>query len=68
MMTEEVKQPVQVKASGWRFLRLLIIPLLLVIALAGGMVTGYVVLGKQELAEVLDLNTWKHIVDLVFAP
>ena len=67
-MTEEVKQPVQVKASGWRFLRLLIIPLLLVIALAGGMVTGYVVLGKQELAEVLDLNTWKHIFDLVFAP
>ncbi|MEK3789612.1 DNA-directed RNA polymerase subunit beta [Paenibacillus sp. FSL K6-1230] len=67
-MTEEVKQPAPVKASGWRFLRLLIIPLLLVIALAGGMVTGYVVLGKQELAEVLDLNTWKHVFDLVFAP
>ena len=44
------------------------IPVLLVLALFGGMVFGYVVLGDQELSEVFEWGTWKHVFDLIFAP
>ena len=43
-------------------------PFLLIGAVAGGMVFGYVVLGKQDLAEAFQWSTWKHVFDLVFAP
>nr|WP_273386757.1 DNA-directed RNA polymerase subunit beta [Cohnella zeiphila] len=46
----------------------MIIPVLCIVAVFVGMAIGYVVLGKRELADVFDLNTWKHMYDLVFAP
>ncbi|MEC0243191.1 DNA-directed RNA polymerase subunit beta [Paenibacillus dokdonensis] len=44
------------------------IPLFLVLALLGGMIVGYVVIGKQSLSEVFEWKTWQHVIDLVFAP
>jgi hypothetical protein len=47
--------------------KLLIIPVLCLIALIFGLAVGYAVLGHQPLAEVFDSSTWKHMYDLVFA-
>ncbi|MBP1971953.1 DNA-directed RNA polymerase subunit beta [Cohnella thailandensis] len=47
--------------------KILIIPVLCVLALMVGLALGYVVLGERELADVFDMNTWKHMYDLVFA-
>lgn len=44
----------------------LIVPVLCVIAIFGGMIIGYVVIGKQELSDVFHFDTWKHLYDLVF--
>ncbi|MBB6732305.1 DNA-directed RNA polymerase subunit beta [Cohnella sp. CBP 2801] len=52
----------------WTSIKVLIIPVLCIVAVFVGMAIGYVVLGKRELADVFDLNTWKHMYDLVFAP
>ncbi|WP_230986929.1 DNA-directed RNA polymerase subunit beta [Cohnella fermenti] len=46
--------------------KILIIPVLCVVALVVGLAIGYVVLGDGELADVFDMNTWKHMYDLVF--
>mgnify|MGYP001325577155 CR=1 FL=1 len=50
-----------------RILRLLLIPALCAGALIGGLIVGYVYVGGQEMSEVWDLKTWKHVFDLVFA-
>lgn len=56
------------KTSGWKIAVRIMIPVLLVLALFGGMVFGYVVLGDQEFSEVFEWGTWKHVFDLIFAP
>ncbi|KOP66177.1 DNA-directed RNA polymerase subunit beta [Paenibacillus solani] len=56
------------KTSGWKIAVRIMVPILLVLALCGGLVFGYVVLGKQELSEVFEWSTWKHVFDLIFAP
>ncbi|WP_337033272.1 DNA-directed RNA polymerase subunit beta [Paenibacillus illinoisensis] len=63
----EEKEVKKKKKSGWRVARWFLIPVLLVLALAGGMVAGYVVLGKQDIGSVFQWSTWKHVYDLVFA-
>ncbi|EHB45784.1 MULTISPECIES: DNA-directed RNA polymerase subunit beta [Paenibacillus] len=56
------------KTSGWKIAVRIMIPILLILALFGGMTFGYVVLGKQELSEVFKWDTWRHVFDLIFAP
>ncbi|MNI66569.1 DNA-directed RNA polymerase subunit beta [compost metagenome] len=57
------------RRSGWMvLLRIVLVLLLLVIALVGGMIVGYTVLGKQDMSEVFQWSTWRHVFDLVFAP
>jgi hypothetical protein len=51
----------------FRILRLLLVPALCAGALIGGLIVGYVYVGGQEMSEVWDLKTWKHVFDLVFA-
>jgi hypothetical protein len=51
----------------WMTVKLLTIPVLCVIALIFGLAVGYTVLGGKPLSEVFDINTWKHMYDLVFA-
>lgn len=63
----EEKEVKKKKKSGWLVARWFLIPVLLVLALAGGMVAGYVVLGKQDIGSVFQWSTWKHVYDLVFA-
>ena len=50
-----------------RVLRHLRVPILCCIALLAGLSIGYVKLGGQPFAEVWKLDTWKHLIDLVFA-
>ncbi|MBY9077633.1 DNA-directed RNA polymerase subunit beta [Paenibacillus sp. HN-1] len=66
-LTED-KKPVRRKRSTWTIIQWFLIPLLLLLALGGGMAAGYVILGKKELSDVFHWSTWKHVYDLVFAP
>jgi hypothetical protein len=66
---EDEQQPVRRRGiSAWTIIQWFLIPLLLVAALGGGLVVGYVILGKREFSDVLLWSTWKHVYDLVFAP
>lgn len=51
----------------WRVLRFFLVPFLCLSALFGGLVIGYVYLGEQPLSDVWNIETWKHVFDLVFA-
>lgn len=51
----------------WTTVKLLIIPVLCVMALILGLAVGYAVLGGKPVSEVFEVNTWKHMYDLVFA-
>ncbi|WNQ11577.1 DNA-directed RNA polymerase subunit beta [Paenibacillus aurantius] len=70
-MTDKPSKPVQRSAGARRLLpviRVLLIPLICVLALFAGLAIGYVTLGGQPFADVWKLSTWKHLFDLVFAP
>ncbi|GGF96193.1 DNA-directed RNA polymerase subunit beta [Paenibacillus aceti] len=66
----EKNNPEVVKKRPWWgvLLRIVLILLFLAAALIGGAIAGYVVLGKQDIHDVLDWSTWRHVFDLVFAP
>ncbi|MNN66282.1 DNA-directed RNA polymerase subunit beta [compost metagenome] len=69
--TDEAEQQQPIRRRGiskWTIVQWFLIPVLLVAALSGGMVAGYVILGKKEFSDVLQWSTWKHVYDLVFAP
>ncbi|WP_438447469.1 DNA-directed RNA polymerase subunit beta [Gorillibacterium sp. sgz5001074] len=51
----------------WPVLRHLIIPAVCVLALFIGMAAGYSVLGDRPMSDIWDLETWKHMFDLVFS-
>ncbi|MDQ0492622.1 DNA-directed RNA polymerase subunit beta [Paenibacillus brasilensis] len=54
--------------SRWRTARYFVVPLLLLFSLLGGLIVGYVIVGKQGLAGVFEWKTWQHVIDLIFAP
>ncbi|HEY4390770.1 MAG TPA: DNA-directed RNA polymerase subunit beta [Paenibacillus sp.] len=60
----------EVKRRAWwvPLLKIVLILLFFAAALIGGAVAGYVVLGKQDIHDVLNWSTWRHVFDLVFAP
>ncbi len=69
VMDEQDKAPKHRKKTfGRRLLRFTLFLLFFIICLAGGLVFGYVYVGKQELEEAFKPETWKHVFDLVFAP
>jgi hypothetical protein len=51
----------------WTVLRFLLIPFLCVAAVAIGLYAGYSVIGDGQGADVWKLETWKHLIDLIFA-
>jgi len=51
----------------WTTVKVFIIPVLCVMALILGMAVGYHLLGSRPVSEVFELDTWKHMYDLVFA-
>ncbi|GIP21788.1 DNA-directed RNA polymerase subunit beta [Paenibacillus sp. J22TS3] len=66
-MSQESK-PAARRPALRRTLFVLLILFILFLALFGGMIVGYVVLGKQSLSGVFHWSTWRHVFDLVFAP
>jgi hypothetical protein len=73
--TEEKKPPAPKKKSAKKRKRRRIfvilqwvgIPLLCIAALGVGLVIGYVYIGKRPMDEVYEIDTWRHLYDLVFA-
>ncbi|NBD26742.1 DNA-directed RNA polymerase subunit beta [Paenibacillus glycinis] len=55
-----------VRALRWTLLKS-IVPILCVLAILGGMYIGYAVVGKQPGGDILKIETWKHMYDLIFA-
>ncbi|HEY2494655.1 MAG TPA: DNA-directed RNA polymerase subunit beta [Paenibacillus sp.] len=66
-MSKKNRPPMR-KTATWRIVIRWMIPLFLLLSLIGGMIVGYVVLGKEEMSEVFQLKTWQHVIDLIFAP
>jgi DNA-directed RNA polymerase subunit beta len=69
---EEEQQSEQApKPKQGRWLRtiakFMLVPALLFFSLVTGLIIGYSVLGKSPVTEVFDLNTYKHMYDLIFA-
>lgn len=68
-MDEQSEAPIRRKRKlGRRVLRLTLFLLFFMVCLAGGLVFGYVYIGKQELTAAFRPETWLHVFDLVFAP
>ncbi|WP_248929395.1 DNA-directed RNA polymerase subunit beta [Paenibacillus hamazuiensis] len=55
------------KVILWTVGKVLLVPVLCVAGLIGGLMIGYVYIGGQPVPEVFQMETWKHMVDLVFA-
>jgi hypothetical protein len=60
------QRPFALRALLWT-LRAAIVPILLIAALIGGLYVGYVVLGKAPEDDVWEIETWKHMYDLIFS-
>ncbi|MWJ32297.1 DNA-directed RNA polymerase subunit beta [Saccharibacillus sp. WB 17] len=68
-MDEQNEAPVRRKRKfGRKALRFTLFLLFFIVCLAGGLVFGYVYVGKQPLEEAFQPETWVHVFDLVFAP
>jgi len=72
--TQEVKTKAKTKVrerSGrnWKITvaKIVMVPLLLFFSLVIGLMIGYGVVGHKPASEVLDLGTYKHMWDLMFA-
>lgn len=74
--TQEAKAKTKAKAKvrersgkNWRFTvaKIVLVPLLLFFSLVIGLMIGYGVVGHKPASEVLDLGTYKHMWDLLFA-
>lgn len=50
-----------------RWGRRLLVPILCLVALMIGLYIGYAKIGGGDGSDVWNINTWKHIYDLVFA-
>lgn len=44
----------------------MIVPVMSLVALFAGVYIGYVQIGGQEASDVWKLDTWKHLIDLIF--
>jgi len=49
------------------FMRKSVVPILFLLALAGGLYVGFVVVGKQSFDDAIKWETWRHMYDLIFA-
>lgn len=47
------------------WLRIIVISILAVFALAAGLMIGYGILGDGEPLDALKVETWKHLIDMV---
>lgn len=49
------------------YTKLVLYPFLIFMAMVIGMYVGYAVVGNGNGSEIFNLQTWKHMYDLVFA-
>lgn len=68
----EAPKKLPIRRQAWflallRVVRWTWIPLTCAAACFIGLAVGYVYLGKQAPGDMLDLATWRHVFDLVFA-
>ncbi|GAA4874027.1 hypothetical protein GCM10023310_62130 [Paenibacillus vulneris] len=61
------KSPKKWKRVTFLIAKWLSIPFLCMVALAIGLVLGYVYIGKRPMSEVYEIDTWRHLYDLVFS-
>ncbi len=69
MSSDEKIKPTGGKSSVGFYVKsfkFLLIPLLFLISMIVGLWIGYVKLGGQPVSEMLDLETWLHLLNLVF--
>jgi hypothetical protein len=50
-----------------RTLRLCLVPFLCLVALYIGLVIGYVRIGGQPYSDIFNIDTWKHLYELVYS-
>ncbi len=55
------------KRSVWKTIRWFVIPALFAASLITGLILGYSYIGGEEASEVFQIETWKHMIDLIFA-
>jgi len=56
------------KRSVWlKLFQFTIVPILLLCSIVAGLYVGYSVLGKQAGGEAFQMETWKHLYDLMFS-
>jgi len=69
LTNEQNKQQEKAKSKTWirSLSKLLFVPLLLFFSLVAGLMIGYGFLGKQPITEVFNVNTYKHMYDLIFS-
>ena len=72
MSSQTSQQPSKWAMPTWlriilRILRYLLIPALCFIALMFGLTIGYATLGGGEASDVFQIETWRHLYNLVFA-
>ncbi|WP_139491114.1 DNA-directed RNA polymerase subunit beta [Brevibacillus dissolubilis] len=66
---ESSEQAFKPNRGGWPRVvaKIVLVPALLFFSLLIGLIIGYSVIGKSPVSEVFDLNTYKHMYDLIFA-
>jgi DNA-directed RNA polymerase subunit beta len=69
---QQKKKPAKSSKPKWlrvtlRVMRILLVPVLLIIAIFAGLWIGYTKLGNQPSSEIFQIETWKHVFDLIFA-
>jgi hypothetical protein len=56
------------RRKAWvTILRWTVVPILLFWSIMAGLYVGYTVLGKHSSGEVFQVETWKHVYDLIFS-
>jgi hypothetical protein len=65
---EDAKRRARWKIIVRAILKTVRVPLMCLFALIAGLMIGYIYIGGQQASEVFQLETWKHMFDLVFAP
>jgi hypothetical protein len=63
----KARPPKKRRRRIWVIVQWVGLPLLCIAALMIGLVIGYVYVGKRPMAEVYEMETWRHLFDLVFA-
>ncbi|CAM2931060.1 DNA-directed RNA polymerase subunit beta [Paenibacillus sediminis] len=66
-MSEQDKPARKKTSRKWVIAVRIMIPFLFIIAILGGLIIGYVVIGKQSIHDVFHMSTWRHLFDLIFA-